>query len=54
MILNKILDNLNAGITIFLKASRSMKFEEIIENLKGDEKFPDNEIKNNKEVVKEG
>ena len=49
-----ILDNLNAGITIFLKASRSMKFEEIIENLKGDEKFPDNEIKNNKEVVKEG
>lgn len=49
-----ILDNLNAGITIFLKASRSMKFEEIIENLKGDEKSPDNEIKNNKEVVKEG
>lgn len=31
-----ILDNLNAGSTIFLKASRSMKFEEIIENLKGD------------------
>ena len=29
-----ILDNLHAGITIFLKASRSMKFEEIIENLK--------------------
>lgn len=29
-----ILDNLNAGSTIFLKASRSMKFEEIIENLK--------------------
>lgn len=49
-----ILDNLNAGITIFLKASRSMKFEEIIENLKDDEKSPDNEIKNNKEVVKEG
>ena len=49
-----ILDNLNAGITIFLKASRSMKFEEIIENLKGDEKSPDNEVKNSKEVVKEG
>lgn len=29
-----ILDNLNAGSTIFLKASRSMKFEEIIEALK--------------------
>lgn len=29
-----ILDNLNAGITIFLKASRAMKFEDIIENLK--------------------
>ena len=29
-----ILDNLHEGITIFLKASRSMKFEEIIENLK--------------------
>ena len=29
-----ILDNLHGGITIFLKASRSMKFEEIIENLK--------------------
>ena len=29
-----ILDNLHAGFTIFLKASRSMKFEEIIENLK--------------------
>ncbi len=29
-----ILDNLNAGCTIFLKASRAMKFEEIIENLK--------------------
>ncbi len=29
-----ILDNLDSGITIFLKASRSMKFEEIIENLK--------------------
>ena len=28
-----ILDNLHAGITIFLKASRAMKFEEIIENL---------------------
>lgn len=30
-----ILDNINAGSTIFLKASRSMKFEEIIENLEG-------------------
>lgn len=29
-----ILDNLNAGSTIFLKASRAMKFEEIIEYLK--------------------
>lgn len=29
-----ILDNLHEGITIFLKASRAMKFEEIIENLK--------------------
>lgn len=29
-----ILDNLNAGSTIFLKASRAMKFEEIIENLR--------------------
>ena len=29
-----ILDNLNVGNTIFLKASRSMKFEEIIECLK--------------------
>ncbi len=29
-----ILDNLNAGSTIFLKASRAMKFEQIIENLK--------------------
>ena len=29
-----ILDNLHAGITIFLKASRAMKLEEIIENLK--------------------
>lgn len=29
-----ILDNINAGSTIFLKASRSMKFEEIINNLK--------------------
>ena len=48
-----ILDNLNAGITIFLKASRSMKFEEIIENLKGDEKSPDNEIKNKKEERRE-
>lgn len=31
-----ILDNMNAGSTIFLKASRAMKFEEIIEYLKGD------------------
>ena len=29
-----ILDNLHEGCTIFLKASRAMKFEEIIENLK--------------------
>ena len=29
-----ILDNLHGGITIFLKASRAMKFEEIIEKLK--------------------
>ena len=29
-----ILDNINVGTTIFLKASRSMKFEEIIERLK--------------------
>ena len=29
-----ILDNLNVGYTIFLKASRSMKFEEIVEVLK--------------------
>ena len=29
-----ILDNLHEGITMFLKASRSMKLEEIIENLK--------------------
>ena len=29
-----ILDNLHEGITIFLKASRAMKFEEIIEDLK--------------------
>ncbi len=31
-----ILDNADVGTTIFLKASRSMKFEEIIENLKGE------------------
>ena len=31
-----ILDNLDAGSTIFLKASRSMRFEEIIDNLRGD------------------
>lgn len=29
-----ILDNLNAGCTIFLKASRAMKFEKIIEYLR--------------------
>ncbi len=29
-----ILDNINIGTTIFLKASRSMKFEEIVDNLK--------------------
>ena len=29
-----ILENLNAGYTIFLKASRSMKFEQILENVK--------------------
>ena len=29
-----ILDNVNVGCTIFLKASRSMKFEQIIENLR--------------------
>ncbi len=31
-----ILDNMEIGTTIILKASRSMKFEEIIENLKGE------------------
>ena len=31
-----ILDNLNAGSTIFLKASRVMKFEEIIESIKNE------------------
>lgn len=31
-----ILDNLHAGCTIFLKASRAMKFEEIVENIKRD------------------
>ncbi len=30
-----ILDNIDVGCTIFLKASRSMKFEEILEYLKG-------------------
>ena len=29
-----ILDNIEVGTTIFLKASRSMKFEEILEKLK--------------------
>lgn len=31
-----IIDNVDVGTTIFLKASRSMKFEEIIEKLKGE------------------
>ena len=31
-----ILANINAGNTIFLKASRSMKFEEIVEKIKGE------------------
>ena len=31
-----ILENLNDSYTIFLKASRSMKFEEILENVKRD------------------
>lgn len=34
-----ILDNVDVGTTIFLKASRSMKFEEIIENLKSVKKI---------------
>lgn len=34
-----ILANINAGNTIFLKASRSMKFEEIIEKIKGEVKI---------------
>ena len=33
-----ILENVDVGTTIFLKASRSMKFEEIIENLKNGSK----------------
>ncbi len=33
-----ILDNIAVGTTIFLKASRSMKFEEILENLKENNK----------------
>lgn len=33
-----ILDNIEIGTTIFLKASRSMKFEEILTHLKGDDK----------------
>ena len=33
-----ILDNIEVGTTIFLKASRSMKFEEILENLKENNK----------------
>ena len=34
-----LLANVYAGNTIFLKASRSMKFEQIIENLKGEVKI---------------
>ena len=34
-----ILDNTPLGTTIFLKASRSMKFEEIIKNIKGEVKL---------------
>lgn len=34
-----VLANVKAGTTIFLKASRSMKFEEIIENLRGEIKL---------------
>ncbi len=34
-----LLDNADVGNTIFLKASRSMKFEEIIEQLKGENKI---------------
>lgn len=34
-----VLANINAGNTIFLKASRSMKFEEIIEQIKGEVKI---------------
>lgn len=33
-----VLANINAGNTIFLKASRSMKFEEIIEKIKGEDR----------------
>ena len=34
-----IIDNVDAGTTIFLKASRSMKFEEIIGKLEGEVKI---------------
>ena len=34
-----IVENINAGTTIFLKASRAMKFEEIISDLKGEIKL---------------
>ncbi|HIS37276.1 TPA: UDP-N-acetylmuramoyl-tripeptide--D-alanyl-D-alanine ligase [Candidatus Scatousia excrementigallinarum] len=34
-----VLANINAGNTIFLKASRNMKFEEIIEQIKGEVKI---------------
>ncbi|MBP3925009.1 UDP-N-acetylmuramoyl-tripeptide--D-alanyl-D-alanine ligase [bacterium] len=34
-----IVENVNAGTTIFLKASRAMKFEEIISDLKGEIKL---------------
>ena len=33
-----IIDNVDAGTTIFLKASRSMKFEEIIGKIEGEVK----------------
>ncbi len=33
---NYIIDSIDAGATIFLKASRNMKFEEIIDQLKGE------------------
>lgn len=35
-VVSYIIDSIDVGTTIFLKASRSMKFEEIIEQLKGE------------------